>query len=145
MTRYLTPKEKVLELASWAQDRGADPGVRPLMDRLNAIKGVCTVQSCVGHSEPSTCTPGADYVESGNIELRLDEERTRSFYGGMSRLAAVPGVETPEIQWRAKEQRCAVWFRPGSIERVADALVEILSAKNEATPFGATSHEGSVL
>lgn len=126
MDRYLTPAEKAGELAAWTDNDGADEGTRPLMERLNAIDGVCTVQSCIGHVRPSKID-GATLVENGHVELRLDEACTRRFYAGMPRLRALPGVDDVAISWRTPYQVCNVSFQPGGIELVVELLVEILA------------------
>lgn len=131
---YLTLAEKARTLADWQSGPDgdlADPGIRPLMDRLNAIEGVCTVQSCIGHAKPSTTTPGATYVENGCVEMRLDERATKAFYAGMPRLRAIPRVDDVAISWRTPYQVCNVWFQPGNIEPVVAMLIEVL-----APPFG---------
>lgn len=124
--RYLTAEEKLDELTAWAEDECADEGVRPLVARLNAIDGVCTVQSCIGHVRPSKID-GSRLVENGHVELRLDEERTRLFYAGMPRLRSTASVEDVSISWRTPYQVCNVWFEPGNIERVVDVLAEVLA------------------
>ena len=143
--QYLTPAEKAHTLEAWESGAGessyADEGVRPLVARLNAIEGVCTVQSCIGHVRESR-EDGSRYVENGCIEMRLDESRTAAFYASMARLRAVEGVDDVAISWRTPYQVCNVWFAPGRIEAVVDALVEILApplVQNE----GASRSEGA--
>jgi hypothetical protein len=144
--QYLTPDEKVVTLEAWESGTGesayADPGVRPLVAQLNAIGGVCTVQSCIGHTYERQAD-GSRRVENGCIEMRLDEERTRLFYAGMARLRFVPGVDDVMICWRTPYQVCNVWFQPGRIAPVVGALVEILApplVQNE----GASRSEGAL-
>lgn len=70
MPRFLTPGEKDSHLAEfeaykaipgiWRRDHPDDFGTRgridhevlPLVDDLNALNGVCTIQSCCGHRYP---------------------------------------------------------------------------------------------
>lgn len=130
---YLTETEKSRTMQSWngrlsdAADDLVDPGVRPLMDRLNRIDGVCTVQSCIGHVKLSFDDPGQRYVMNGHIEMRLDERATKAFYVGMPRLRALSGVDDVAISWRTPYQVCNVWFQPGNIERVVDVLEKVLA------------------
>lgn len=68
--RYLTQKAKARELAAFQELRkkGApagnqagrgypDPDILPWCDRLNALEGLCTLQSCAGHT-PRNGDPG---------------------------------------------------------------------------------------
>lgn len=89
-TRFLTVDEKARELAGFAEYRRdqshyrtahpdahggegwLDPEVLPLVDALNALDGVCTVQSCCGHRWPVPGDQdGAEYVHTGQLWLRL--------------------------------------------------------------------------
>lgn len=63
MMRFLTPESKAATLAEWGErkkdslrpdgDEGGagyvDPEMFPICDAVNAIDGVCTLQSCCGH------------------------------------------------------------------------------------------------
>ncbi len=98
-TRFLTDPEKDREIASFAarredkahyrtahpEARGGegwiDPEVLPLVDALNAIPGVCTIQSCSGHARES-------YVTDGQLWLRLDESTTRAVDARIGELLA---------------------------------------------------------
>jgi hypothetical protein len=138
--RYLTESEKRKELRYWETDDCADPGVRPMMARLNALDGVCTVQSCIGHVQEQHAD-GSRYILNGHVEMRLDAQRTQQFYDGMGRLRALPGVDDVMICWRPPYQVCNVWFQPGGMPEVVDMLVEILApspAKDEGATEGAT-------
>ena len=96
MGRHLTASEKARELALWKQTRAdllevvgpgvPDPGMVPWCEKINAISGVCTVQSCAGH-ENGERGPG------GHLWLRLDEQRARAFYGCAFGLAKQKGIE----------------------------------------------------
>jgi hypothetical protein len=124
-SRHLTPAEKAHELATWTHEID-DEGVGPLLAPLNAIDGVCTVQSCIGHVKRTSEVER--YVENGCIEMRLDEKRTQLFYEAMPVVAAIRGVDDVLIHWRVStEQRCTVWFQPGNIAPVVGALVAALS------------------
>lgn len=142
--RYLTPAEKALTLESWLTGQVdapyADEGVHPLMARLNAIEGVCTVQSCIGHVRESRAD-GSRYVESGHIEMRLDERATARFYAGLGALVALPGREDALISWRPGYQVCTVWFQPGRMAQFVDALVAILAPSSTTRDEGARSDE----
>jgi hypothetical protein len=138
--RYLTSAEKCAELEGWvtegADARFADEGVRPLMDRLNALEGVCSVQSCIGHVRERR-SDGTRYVENGHVELRLDAERTRLFYAAMPTLRAINGVDDVTISWRTPYQVCNVWFQPGRMPAVVDALFSALAPPSTVRDEGA--------
>jgi hypothetical protein len=102
--RFLTVEEKQAELAAWdalcrasRADR-ADEGGRGFPDAdmipwcatLNAIPGVCTVQSCAGHG--SVGHPG--YVSSAHLWLRLDKTMSAAFDAEAFALAANNGIES---------------------------------------------------
>lgn len=81
--RYLTPAEKAKRLDRWHQERSdpedtyPDPEVYELTDHLNAIEGVCTVQSCYGH--PDEVVTAAGVEQYGYLWLRLSEAMTKLF------------------------------------------------------------------
>jgi hypothetical protein len=56
----------------------------PWCDRLNALPGVCTVQSCAGHTPEET---GGGF-RSGHVWLLLDEEMSTAFDTRAMELAA---------------------------------------------------------
>jgi hypothetical protein len=97
-SRYLSGHEKAVEIARWlslcASDphtgpldggRGfVDPDMIPWCEKLNAIPGVCTIQSCSGHGSART-----GYVEScGKIWLLLDPSMSWAFDRQAFRLAS---------------------------------------------------------
>lgn len=96
-TRFLTEAEKDGEIASfeaykllpgiWRRDHPDDHGgsgrvdheVLPLVDALNALEGVCTVQSCCGHRWPVGDEHNSEYVHNGQLWLRLGEDVACAF------------------------------------------------------------------
>lgn len=99
---FLTPAEKAERLGAWeairldlemdgdTAGRGyPDPEIFALADRLNAILGVCTVQSCSGHpriqgSRWRLWEKRRRWSAPGNLWLRLDE----NMFGRFVRAAA---------------------------------------------------------
>lgn len=91
LSRFLTYEEKAQKVARFESIRGEEsnfrvskPGFRggegaidhevlPLCDALNAIDGVCTLQSCCGHVNRH------DYPYPGSLWIRLSEEMMRRF------------------------------------------------------------------
>lgn len=115
--RWLTPDEKEREVSYWLSYREngpfsipppegelgglgyPDPEIFALTDRLNAIDGVCTVQSCAGHRIKHET---GDYVHFGQLWLRLSEDMSLAFY-------------RHGFEWRRANQglitQCAIWFQ----------------------------------
>lgn len=92
--RHLTPDHKATILAEWeslaaAADSGpgcADSLIVPWCDRLNAIHGVCTLQSCAGHIENG-------YLHSGHIWLWLDQAKSAEWDRRAYELATARTIE----------------------------------------------------
>ena len=121
-TRYLLPGEKEAILAQWEEVGGADAGVAELLSRLNAVDGVCSVQSCIGHVVQRE---SYDYVQSGCIEMRLSEQRTRQFCSAMPLVGVKSWCEDICLHWRNPYQCAQVIFRVGQMNRAADALLKM--------------------
>ena len=115
--RYLTTEEKEKRLALWHRERAdpndtyPDPEVYDLTDRLNAIEGLCTAQSCYGH--PDEITAAAGVKQYGYLWLRLSEEMTEQFLLHVSALTEMH----PEIA------QVSIIFSPPSGE-VVDIVFE---------------------
>lgn len=84
MERYLTPKEKGAVLAEGYRD--LDEGLRPWLDRINALPGLVTLQSCAGHKD-------GPYFHSGRLWVRLTQEATSRFEEVAMELAAHDCIE----------------------------------------------------
>ncbi|KKN61938.1 hypothetical protein LCGC14_0517070 [marine sediment metagenome] len=83
--RYLTPKLKRSILLEWDRTKATpsppsdlagrgwpDSEIIPLCDALNALPGVCTLQSCAGHKRESRFI-------CGHLWIVLDESMSRKF------------------------------------------------------------------
>lgn len=78
----MTPEGKFSELSDWEEIRSAlsevagpgvpDPEMIPWCEKLNALPGVCTLQSCAGHRDGERGT-------SGHLWLWLAEDEARRF------------------------------------------------------------------
>lgn len=82
--RYLTSEEKEAVLAEGYRD--LDPGLRPWLNRINALPGMVTVQSCGGHRK-------SELMTSGHLWVRLTEEATSRFEEVALDLAAHDCIE----------------------------------------------------
>jgi len=93
--RYLEISEKLLILSDWertcAETRSGrgfpDQRMLEWCQKINALPGVCTIQSCSGHHEP-----GGAYT-SGHLWLRLSRRSARRFNNRAFALAGEPGIE----------------------------------------------------
>lgn len=139
-SRYLTPAEKAQEIERWMRLRAeaerdgftgesdrkgghgyVDRGVLALTDALNAIEGVCTLQSCEGHEYSNgdgTRTSGA-----GGIWIWLDEPLARAFYRRASDLAEEPSIEQVALLWgRGRSREIIDLIFAGGVEHLTAFL-----------------------
>ena len=119
MAQYLTDEEKEQRVAYWQErqndprpegdlaGRGfPDPPIYDLVDRLNAMPGICTTQSCSGHPEQ---TDGSLYLGvQGCLWLRLTEPRFMAFIREAENLIAHSCIETVSILWGREREGHAV-------------------------------------
>ena len=135
MGRYLTTAEKRSVLGSWrrtlSQPRPAEdqPGrgypdtdMIPWCDRLNALRGVCTVQSCAGHRY-------ADGTRtSGGIWLRLDCARAEAFCLGAFELAKrTPHIERVSMRYASWGQEIVIIDFAGNEHGLLAESLEIVT------------------
>ena len=114
MNRYLTPDEKISEMRMWAESRHLgvinvgdehgghgypDAPIFALCDRLNAIEGICTVQSCAGHRVQAADGSG-EHLYCGQLWRRMDEERSAWMLGNAMRLALDPLIEGVALRFQ---------------------------------------------
>lgn len=103
--RYLTPKAKRGILRNWENLKAEplperpdrlgglgglgfpDPEIFELCDQLNALDGVCTLQSCAGHQWPAPENPEQTITFPGNLWLWLDESMAFRFERSAPELA----------------------------------------------------------
>lgn len=143
-TRYLTPEGKVAELEYWRSaqrtsvrppgDAGGhgfvDPEIVPWCDVLNAIDGVCTLQSCCGHRTPSADGEG-DHVWNGQVWLWLSEPLAMAVYkhiGSLGRSALFDSVALLFGKGQGEREVLDVTFvpKPGNMDRAMKALADFL-------------------
>ena len=132
--RYLTSAEKRAVLKNWRRTLGQpapegdqpgrgfpDADVIPWCGRLNAIPGVCTIQSCAGHrNDDGTLT-------TAGVWIRLDEKRAKAFHARAFELAAqAPHIERVAVVYTSWGQEIAtIDFAGNERGLLADSL-EIL-------------------
>jgi hypothetical protein len=100
--RYLTDREKVDAVADWKRlcealpddvppcgdERGfPDPPIVAWCNEINALPGICTVQSCAGHRRLDGT------LISGHLWVRLSRDVSARFDEAALSLAAQPGIE----------------------------------------------------
>lgn len=135
-TRYLTPAEKEFVLERWAADLNRhgleerpgggypDPDMVPWCDRINALPGVCTVQSCQGHIENG-------YLRPGHLWLRLDEPTATAFDREAFRLAGVESIEQVARMYTGWGQEIAsITFAGNERDSLAASLRAVLRFLN---------------
>lgn len=119
--QHLTPELKHQVLLAWEElkARGRvtgnkeggegypDEAVFPLCDRLNALDGVCTMQSCAGHRRPSADRVG-QYIYPGEVWLWLSESMLRWFAEAAGRLAGQDGIEAVSVLYGRYDDNRAV-------------------------------------
>lgn len=94
MNRYLTSGLKQSILPPWEREKvnslgrhgSPDLEIIPLCDALNALPGVCTLQSCAGHKE------GSRFI-CGHLWLVLDESTSHAFEQRAFELAYHENIE----------------------------------------------------
>ena len=96
MSRYLTATEKSHELEAWSRIQAEcvglsgpgmpDPEIMPWCEKINALDGICTLQSCAGHR-------GGERGLGGHLWLRLDRAKARIFQNRAFELTRHSGIE----------------------------------------------------
>ncbi len=130
--RYLTPEGKAAVLAEWGATLAAlhgqtgpgvpDPAIVPWCTRLNAMEGVCTLQSCAGHVERDGTRT------AGHLWLWLDMRRSQEWNRRAHELAATPGVERVARLYSPWGQEVhEVWFEGEERGRLTSSLAAITS------------------
>lgn len=118
-TRYLSDAEKATVLVDLYNNlEGLDEGMLPYLERINAMRGLVTLQSCAGHKGVSTFE-GEQYdcIESGHLWLRMDVTRHAHFYAMISCLACSPLIERVSLLFLPKKPG-----QPEGVENVAEII-----------------------
>jgi len=128
--RYLSEEAKAVELKTWEATKAdylanpptkfhgghgyPDPEIFAWCDTLNAIEGVCTLQSCAGHrctkeSHCAWCSENfdedeIDHVWNGQLWLWLDEIASLMFHKHAFELAAHPLIEKVSVHYHIDEK-----------------------------------------
>jgi len=116
VSRFLTPEEKRDHLDTWRRLRAdfehqrrdlegeflggrgyPDLAVYELTDRLNAIDGVCTVQSCAGHRQLAPSDDAEERVWNGQVWLRLSEVMMEWFLRSVYTLSSTSEIERVQL------------------------------------------------
>jgi hypothetical protein len=128
--RFLTMDEKKRELAHLEEaiERGSpeDAGGRgyidlpfvPYLRRINAHRGICTLQSCTGHRLKSNID-GQDYYECGELWLRFNAHVFASFNLRVAELAREPFIEriATVYPWKTRDVEPYVSIQFQGVER----------------------------
>jgi hypothetical protein len=170
MSRYLTPEAKAQVMERWAEtradaetngytgdlDRSVEPGhqsrkggcgyvdrgVLDLCDRLNALDGVVTLQSCEGHRYPNGDESFSE--NAAGLWLWLDRSRAREFYERAASLAEHPRIEQIRFLWGIEGREIVdVIFdgvSRGKMHESSDVIVswfepQVLASAHEESPI----------
>ena len=137
-SKWLTPDEKAQHVAEWvalrqapgldAPDRGGlgfpDPEIFELTDRLNAMVGICTVQSCAGHKP----RPQSGWYK-GQLWIRPTYDVYTVFVRGAPFLERCDLIEQFSVLWKRHECGPVIDIifdgnETGSLDQSAEFLVE---------------------
>lgn len=100
-----------------------DPDIVPLCDGLNRLPGVCTLQSCAGHSAEGSDGP----VYPGKLWLRLGPEIRGRFEAASRELAADALVErVGKIYWEDGKETVTLTFKGNESGYLAESSGVIL-------------------
>ena len=105
LNRYLAESEKERRVKEWLEARSRwyvcspgnpDPEIFWLTDALNALSGICTLQSCSGHMLNG-------FVQSGSLWVKLSNGVMSQFYKAAPVLARQDVVEDVSIRFGTGE------------------------------------------
>ncbi len=100
-----------------------DPDIVPLCDALNLLPGVCTMQSCAGHSSKDSDGP----IYSGTLWLRLNQRMTYRFEEQAHRLATEPVIDrVGKIYWKDGKETVTVTFKGNESGLLAESGSAVL-------------------
>lgn len=102
-----------------------DPDIVPLCDALNRLPGICTLQSCAGHSIADSEVDGLIYP--GHLWLRLGPGVRDNFEATAQCLASKALIERVEkIYWADGKETVAVIFKGNESDHLAESSAVIL-------------------
>ena len=100
-----------------------DPDIVPLCDALNRLPGVCTLQSCAGHSAKDSDGP----IYPGRLWLRLNQRMMHHFEEQAHRLAAEPVIDrVGKIYWEDGKKTVAIDFKGNETGLLAESGSAVL-------------------
>ena len=143
MNRYLTTEEKVKELACWERlcadlppdvpdegdERGfPDPPMISWCAMLNALDGICTMQSCAGHKRADGS------LTSGVLWLKLSRNLSARFDCVAFSLAKQPGIEWVSRLYRGYgEEIASIGFQGNDHSTLDKSMSKILKFLSDLT------------
>lgn len=139
---HMKPKDKLRELQLWEEKKAGPRGpggagfpddrIIPLCDRINRLSGICTLQSCAGHSRSEE----QRWSAPGNLWLWFDKWIFNTFVHHGSKLAEDPAMERIDLlygRYLPHDRRvvASITFLgddkdPGSLERSSNVILEFL-------------------
>jgi hypothetical protein len=94
-----------------------DPEITPLCDKLNAMPGICTLQSCAGHGG-----------NPGGLWIWLDEDTSRKFDQWGHVLANMEGIEVVSRKYTQWGQEITAIDFDGRLENACRSVLFFFSA-----------------
>ena len=116
-------KRRLIKLGAKGGLGYVDPDIVPLCDALNQLPGVCTLQSCAGHSAEDS--DGAIYP--GELWLRLGPGIKGRFEAAARQLAANTLIDrVGKIYWEDGKETVTVIFKGNESGHLAQSSVVLL-------------------
>ena len=149
--RWLSTSEKKKELADWECHKAAsprpagDPGGHgypdPEMilwcDRLNAIPGICTLQSCSGHGPDEQ-----GYRSSGHLWLRMSEPLAHTFHRRAFELSEHPAMERVSLIYQSWGHEVVELVFRGVADGMLDESMSVIARWLEGPLLGREARLG---
>ena len=100
-----------------------DPDIVPLCDALNQLPGVCTLQSCAGHSAEDSDGP----IYPGELWLRLGPGIKGRFEAVVRQLAANTSIDrVGKIYWEDGKETVTITFKGNELGHLAESSAVVL-------------------
>jgi len=138
--RYLTLGDKHIELVRLATEEFVEPDLRPWLNRLNKLDGVCTLQSCGGHRFLDRENKSDEtHIMNGHLWIWLSESVSRVFYTRAFELVQSDPMECVSIMFQGYGREIvSISFKGRAHNRMAESLdgiveffEEFLGERNE--------------
>ena len=126
--RYLAPEDKAIELVRLATEEFVEPDLRPWLNRLNKLDGVCTLQSCGGHRFLDRENKSDEtHIMNGHLWIWLSESVSKIFYTKAFELVQSDSMECVSIMFQSYGREIvSISFKGRARNRMAESLDRIV-------------------